>query len=149
MDLWCKRLVIAVLKRSFLLWIKATLRLYSLMQKTTSLDEEENDNDDLGITNDSTSFRNDLTTVMSEDISVHKFVATEDNSFVDILDNTEERENSTELFIPGIGNKEEVVEQEDAIGYIHSPEAQVDEEVQVKEMMSNEDTHPERMQTPE
>lgn len=120
------------------------------MQKTTSMDEEESINDDLGIVNNSVSFKNDLALVTEEELSMHKFLATEEEAgaIVNILDNTEERDSSTELYFPDISSKNEMMD-ENLKGYVHPADIVVQEEGQVSEMLNSENVQPERTPTPE
>jgi hypothetical protein len=67
-EIWVKRMVIAALKGSFNLWMKAGPRVYGMMQTKVSLEKLERKNERLGLRNDDDLISQDLKTVMLAEV---------------------------------------------------------------------------------
>jgi hypothetical protein len=108
MNLWAKRLVLAALKGSFLLWIKAAPQNFELMQKTITMDElddqddeyENNENADIKLTNN-------IRELVNEEMKVSDFTLAEEEekSVINLINDCENRDDSREIFIPNYGIK--------------------------------------------
>jgi hypothetical protein len=143
MNLWAKRLVLAALKGSFLLWIKAAPEIYVLMQKTITMDEMEQEDEELGIIDKNDScLRCNLSDVVTEELNGSDFIMAEEQpaSVENLVNDCEEKEHSKELFVPEICNNDQS-ENEESIG-MNLPDAYVQEDkIQVVETMSEFNTH--------
>jgi hypothetical protein len=67
-EIWVKRMVIAALKGSFNLWMKASPRVYYQMQTKINLEKMERKNERLGLENDDEMTSNDLKSVMLAEV---------------------------------------------------------------------------------
>jgi hypothetical protein len=63
-EIWVKRMVMAALKGSFNLWMKASPRVYNMMQTKVNLERLERKNERLGLGSDGELISQDLKTVM-------------------------------------------------------------------------------------